>query len=164
MTELDEPESFNAFRARVVDDFHPVGEVEHFLVNRVALYMVRLRRATLLEAEFVTDKLNPSRTTTKYPEGSSMESFIKDMGETVMLEVGVPARFPESAFETLHHIQRYETAIENKFHRTLNTLERLQRMRRGDEVTPLTVVDLSVHHEQGAIGSLGNLTGNENDE
>ncbi len=40
-------------------------------------------------------------------------------------------------------ILRYETAIEGQLYRALNQLERLQRRRAGDAVTPPINVDIS---------------------
>ena len=51
ITELDIPETFREFRARLEAELKPVGEVETFLARRIALGIVRLTRAVLLEAE-----------------------------------------------------------------------------------------------------------------
>jgi hypothetical protein len=52
--------------------------------------------------------------------------------------------------------QRYETAIENKLYRALNQLERLQRIRRGDQIPAPGAVDVNVHQDGKDMGSFGN--------
>lgn len=47
------------------------------------------------------------------------------------------------AAEASEKLLRYETAIEKQLYRALNELERLQRMRKGDQVLPPITVDLS---------------------
>ena len=50
-----------------------------------------------------------------------------------------------SAISLASGFQRYETAIENKFYRAINQLERLQRTRRGEFVPAPQTVDVSLH-------------------
>ncbi|SRR6266849_2390385 len=139
ITELDCPTEFRGLCSRLEAEAAPVGEVETALVRYIALCIVRLRRAAILEAEFITAELNPALTETVYPDGSNMskldEMFERDYGKTVVLDPGLPARLSASDVETLQKFQRYETAIENKLYRALNQLERLQRMRRGDKLS-----------------------------
>jgi hypothetical protein len=137
VTELDNPAKFRDLCSRLSAQFKPVGEVEIALVRRIALCLVRLDRATMLEGEFITAEINQPLTKTTYPpppphlaeliEGTT---FVSSITETV--DPGLPARLPAAAVETLLTFQRYETAAENKLYRALHQLERLQRMRRGD--------------------------------
>jgi len=46
-------------------------------------------------------------------------------------------------FGQLERLLRYETSLERSFDRTLNQLERLQRLRKGQPVAPRIEVDLS---------------------
>jgi len=48
----------------------------------------------------------------------------------------------------LEKLQRYECALENKFYRAVNQLERLQRIRRGEIIPAPTPLDSSVHNER----------------
>src|SRR5438876_70097 len=59
VTELDGPETFPDFCAKLTGELKPIGEIETFLVERIALGIVRTRRAATLEAEFLTAQLNP---------------------------------------------------------------------------------------------------------
>ena len=159
VTEMDDPASFPERRSRLETEFAPVGEVEIALVEYVAICIVRLRRARMLEAEFITAELNPPSTETVYPDGNIPEwtkMIERDYGKTVVLDPGLPARLSASNLETLLTFQRYETAIENKLYRALNQLERLQRMRRGDKIPPPTSLDIAVHREGDDVASFGN--------
>jgi hypothetical protein len=44
----------------------------------------------------------------------------------------------------LEHLLRYETAIERQFYKAMNQLERLQRIRSGEHVTPPVEADISL--------------------
>ncbi len=160
VTEMDDPARFHELRSQLEADFAPAGEVEIALVEYVAICIARLRRARMLEAEFITATLNPALTETTYPDGNNMskldEMFERDYGKTVIIDPGLPARLSASDVETLQKFQRYETAIENKLYRALNQLERSQRMRHGDKISAPAVVDVNVHQQGNALASFGN--------
>ena len=50
----------------------------------------------------------------------------------------------------LDRLLRYEGSIERQFYKALNQLERLQRLRAGDNVPPLVEVDVDVNTGEGA--------------
>jgi hypothetical protein len=142
ITELDNPESFPALCAKLEAEYRPVGDVEAFLVRRIALMLVRLKRAVLLEAEYVTAQLNPPVTK---KEGGLHDSFGDMLGKTVVLDPGLPARLSADAVDALcNKYQRYECAIENKLYRAMHQLERLQRMRRGEMLPAPAAVDVAL--------------------
>jgi hypothetical protein len=149
VTELDNPESFPSECDRLKAELQPVGEVETFLVQRIALLKVRLKRAALLEAEYITAQLNPPVTKTETEGGwpGPMEDLI---GRTVVvvLDPGLPARLPAGAVDGLCNMfQRYESAIENKLYRAMHQLERLQRMRKGETLPAPVAVDVGLRHD-----------------
>lgn len=157
VTEIDDPTGFHDLVSRLETDAAPATEIERALVRRIALYLVRLRRAALFEAEILTQKLNPVRTETIFPDGSDINPLWEGMvGRKVVLDPGLPARLSVSDVEDLQRVQRYETAIENKLYRLLNCLERLQRMRRGDAVPAPVSVDVSVQRDAQDVASFGN--------
>jgi hypothetical protein len=99
----DNAEEFAALVASLIAEYNPVGELEIYLVNRIALCMVRLNRATFLEGQFVQMVHREDMTKPPYP-------FTIDRLNTTY--------------------QRYETAIENKFYRAIKQLQTLQKIRR----------------------------------
>lgn len=144
ITELDNPETFTEFCAKITAELQPVGEIETFLARRIALGMVRLNRAALLEAEFITGELNPPITE---KSGSDIDRLIADInGQAVVVDPGLRARISSEAADVLANIlARYETALENRLCRCLNQLERLQRLRKGEKIPAPASVDIAVH-------------------
>ena len=57
ITELDDADGYRDKLRELQHELLPVGLVEEFLVNSIALEMVRLERARRLEAEFITEVL-----------------------------------------------------------------------------------------------------------
>lgn len=152
VTVMDDPASFPGFCSRLEDNFAPIGEVEKALVRRVALCLVRLRRAARIEAEFITEKLNPAKTRTVFSDGSELH----DLVETVIVDPGMPASLSTADVEELQTLQRYETSIEGKLYRALHQVERMQRMRRGDNISAPASLDVTIHRESADVASFGN--------
>lgn len=137
ITELDDLEAYEALVKRLRDAYCPVGDLEEFLVQRIAFHMIRLHRAGRLEAEYITGELHPP----------VKKDIIPDLSEfTTIIERGLPAAVgARSAITLVTGFQRYETAIENKLYRAINQLERLQRIRRGEFVPPPKTLDVSIN-------------------
>ena len=80
--------------------------------------MTRLGRSARLEAEYITDILNPPI----YGEAQNflgMPSF-----ERSLIDRGLPARVSSEKFEPLvRTFRRYETALENKLFRAMHEVE-----------------------------------------
>ena len=156
VTELDGPQTFPGFCAKLEAELKPVGEVETFLARRVALGVVRLKRAGLLEAEFLTAQLNPAVTERQGGMDSDMEALLN--GKSVVIEPGLPARLSAGAVDALANtFARYETAIENRLFRALNQLERMQRIRRGEAIPAPVSADVAIHGDK--LASFRNTPG-----
>ena len=153
ITELDDV-GYTGFLAGVKTALKPEGTIQHFLSERICLCMVRLKRASRLEAEFITGALNPP--ITKRKDGL-IEDFTDVRGKLVIEDPGLPAPLPESALEHLvGSFPRYETSIENKLYRAMNQLERLQRLRLGEKLPAPATLDMGVHLDQEPLASFGN--------
>ena len=121
ITELDTL-GYKDFMAEMKAALKPEGPIEHFLTERICLCAIRLRRAGRLEAEYITEALNPPITKLV---GKMFERDTSELlnGKTVVVDPGIPAPLTEAAMEHLtNRFQRYETAIENKFYRAMNQL------------------------------------------
>jgi hypothetical protein len=156
ITELDDAEAYTALLQRLKEAHQPVSDIEAFLVERIVLAMVRLRRIARMEAESITDELHPP------VRGPGRFGDLADV-EGEMIDPGLPAPMSAGSGVALGGIfQRYESAIENKLYRAMNQLERLQRMRQGKPVSAPATVDVAVHADGrpegmvGAVGSFGN--------
>ncbi len=156
VTELDDRAFFERLRSQLDEEFAPVGELERFLVGRIALGMLRMSRAGLLEAEFVTAVLNPALT--RRVGGMFEAAGMADLeGVLVVDDPGLPARVSAEAVEALSsRFIRYEASAENRLFRALHELERLQRLRKGDVILTSTPVDIAPHALGPSVGSFGN--------
>ena len=118
---------------------NPQGPVETFLVESAALDMVRLRRARRLEAEYITEALNPP-----IHAPSPLEN-LDQFNVRPLVDPGLPATMHYQGVQRLvNTFQRYETAIALRLSRTLHELERVQRMRKGEQVAAPAAVDVTV--------------------
>lgn len=146
VTELDDAEGYRTTLRDLINELNPFGTIETFLVRSAALEMVRCRRAARLEAEYITGVLNP---VTRGPGLGLGEELL----EGAILDPGLPAVMDsESARPLVCVFQRYGTTSAHGLFRMLHELERLQRMRRGENVQAPVTVDLNVH-DDNAMGS-----------
>lgn len=142
VTELDDAEGYKTQLRRMMEEKKPVGVIEKFLVESATLDMVKWRRARRMEAEYITEVLNPP---TLGPEP------LGDLGNLLqakVLDPGLPASVDaESAQRLVNTFPRYESAIASRFFRTLHELERLQRIRGGEVVPTPAALDVTIHSE-----------------
>jgi len=152
VTELDDTENFVALCAQLEAELDPVGLIEVFFVRRIALCMIRLRRACLIEAEFVTSDLNPT-----ISEPSQMELLNEVFIQPgKIIEPGLPARLSVGAVEELAtKFQRYETAIESKLYRAINQLETIQQARRNGSRPNAKTINATLQSKK-LLASFGN--------
>lgn len=152
VTELDE-DLYQPTLERFNRDFRPATFLEEMLVERLALTQVRLRRSAMLEAEFIADQLHPPPRAASGPHPliSAMKLYLDPASATKEEEEEESPkrrRLSISAIDVLgQKFQRYETSLENRFFRTLNELERLQRLRGGDVVPPPMTVNVALHDD-----------------
>jgi hypothetical protein len=93
----------------------PIGTLEDFLVEKLAVLIWRYRRLIITEI-------------TEYKSG----------GPPYELDLGA-----DSNSNILNRFPRYEASIDRAFDRTLTQLERVQRMRLGQPVAPPIKLDIS---------------------
>src|SRR5712691_5634595 len=124
VTELDNPEKFHALVEELKTELQPVGVLERECVQQIALLMIRIQRARLLEAEAFTARLNPP--TTKHHPGTAFGDASELVGWNETIDPGLPARLSNEAIDGITRtVLRYESASENKLFRWQNYLERL---------------------------------------
>ena len=144
VTELDNAEGYRDALRRLKEAYF--DEIDAFLVERIALYMVRLRRTPRLEAELITSILHPP----VYGEGLKWP-----LDEPSLIDPGQPARIDSEGVEVLVRYQRYEAANENKLYRAMNQLERIRRMQQGEHLPAPIVGDVALHSENTGADSTG---------
>jgi hypothetical protein len=144
ITELDNADDYCDALRNLINEKDPQGRVETFLVECAALDMIRLRRARRMEAEYITEALNPPI----YGPGPLGNLGQFDVGPLV--DPGLPATMHYKGVQRLvNTFQRYETAIALRLSRTLHELERVQRMRKGEQVPAPAAVDVTVTTHTG---------------
>jgi hypothetical protein len=140
ISELDEEFGYEELLADLNAEYAPQGRTETFLLERVALYMVRMKRAGALEAEFINAELHP-----EVREEPAIVAMI-DGARGAVLDPGWPARLRAESVERLGvSFQRYEQMLECRLFKTLHELERCQRMRKGEKIPAPAAGDLVVH-------------------
>ena len=118
LTELDDPAHYRDLLASLTAELQPVGILETFLVERITLGMVRVRRASRLEAEHVNGSRNDP------------DSF------DPMLSRPAPALSALTIAELADGFVRYEGAHQNLFLKALRELRELQRERKATHRAP----------------------------
>jgi hypothetical protein len=131
ITEIDNADSYLALLNQLRQEYEPVGEVESFLVERIALGIIRVRRSVRFESEAITAALHPERRS-KSRLDEQMEAQLAEIdGETSIID---PGFHPELRCETVgsltEALARYETQHERRLFRTIEQIERLQTARR----------------------------------
>jgi hypothetical protein len=155
VTELDDSEGHKALLQELMMEKKPVGPTEMFLVELVALDMVRAHRARSLEAWSITSILNP-------PEYAP-DPLKTLLADTEIIDPGVPALINENAAQKLVNcFQRYESVFVARALRMLHELERLQRMRLGESLPAPIALDVIVRGG-ASIGAAEGLAVNDHE-
>ena len=129
ITELDDAEGYRETLRDLAKEKDPLGQVETFLVKSAALDMIRWRRAGRLEAEYITQVLHPPI------HAPGTLAALSQLEEGRIVDPGLPASMHCEGVQLLvSTFLRYESAIVLRLFRTLHELERLQRMRRGEQL------------------------------
>jgi hypothetical protein len=125
--EVDDQRSYMALHRQLKREYQPCGAVERFFVQRIALGIVRVKRAAKLEADALREIHPPSHK-------PSLEDLqlreLMDSGR-VLFDPVLSAKLGSDIIEILcDRYGRYETANENRLYRALAQLERLQLARK----------------------------------
>jgi hypothetical protein len=128
VSQLDNAEGYRTLLQQLTKEKNPVGALEIFLVERLALAMTRIPRASRMEASHIDESIY-------YPPPPPL------------WEGPVGPRLPtlSQVIEPLVRLQRYESTYSKEFMKTLHELERQQRMRAGEAVPAPAALDVSVH-------------------
>jgi hypothetical protein len=149
ITGLDQAQ-YEEYRQRLIAEWNPVGAVETYLVQKMALLMVRLDRAGQLDCGFWQWRLQKDRARlaldgtqdvlAELPPAPASHAK-RDEGH------GAPRHITVRDLRVLNDtVARYETALENKLFRMIHELQRLQGKRRGEVVPVPVAADLNIHH------------------
>lgn len=139
LTEYDQ-EDIQGIHAELAGWIRPVGPVEEMLVEKLAHTYLRLQRCARAEAEYHI------RT---WETPCDDEFALEHSARRARLKMHV-SHFDPGRFETAVKLfARYDTTLTNQFVKLLHEIERLQRMRLGDNVVPPVAADVTVHSAEG---------------
>ena len=142
LTEYDQE-----FSAGVIDEleefFTPGDTLEAILVERIALCYLKLFRIQKAETEYMLSRLNPRVEVLK-------DVFDLSFGELEVLNEGYSPRIcKEDVLHLCDIYGRYENTMQNRMYRAMHELERVKRMKRGENVPPPLAADVT------GLGSFG---------
>ncbi len=131
ITPLDDADFYFALLRQLREELEPVGEIEGFLVERIALAIVRVKRASCFEAEAITAALFPAKRSRSRSEEEIERLFAETGDTTSIIEPGFsPQLKSEVAVSLADGLARYETGHERRLFKTIQELARLQALRR----------------------------------
>lgn len=117
------------------DDYKPDNAIEEMLVERVAVNYVKLFRLQKSETEYLKSVFDPRIV--------RLNNDATDLMTTVVAK-GYTPKLPDTAIERLSSTySRYETTIENRLYRALHELERIRRMKAGEQITAPITADVA---------------------
>jgi hypothetical protein len=127
----------------LIDELKPVGNLEIFLVERIAIQYLRLFRIAKAESDYMEATLHPYsvKVTNRYLDNLTVNSSQYD-------EVEVTGFKPEVSADAIQELNntliRYDTSVENKLYKSLHELQRIQAIRKGEKPPIPTAVDVVV--------------------
>ncbi len=130
----------------LIASLRPVGRVEEMLVEKLALTYLRMQRCARTEAEF------HAQTWEEPNELLNEEHWDRLQQERRWGNRGVA--FRAEVFERMVKlIDLYDARLTNQFLKLLHEIERLQRLRAGEDVPPPVVAEVTVQTDAGEVCS-----------
>ena len=125
----------------LINEYKPKTIIEQILIERIALYYLKLLRIQKAETEYIKSQLDPRKIQSVGGININLDDVI---GKKIITNEGYVAQITEYDIEQLTNIYcRYETNIENKLLRVIHELERFQRIRKGEKVQSPIVADIN---------------------
>ena len=153
VTELHDRTAFERLWSNLEADHASQGELERFLVGRLALGTLRLGRSALMEAEYNNGGLNPPETCRV---GERHDAGRLACLEGVLFFEGprLPTRMtPDAADDLNSEFMRYEAGVENQLFRSFDERDRPQRSRTGGVVPPPSTSEIALPAPEPAMAS-----------
>ena len=120
----------------LVKQYQPANITEEILIERIALYYLKLFRVQKTETEYMKSKLNPHVIkATGFPNINELM-----MKNEVVNEGYIPTITNEDVLQLIGVYSRYETTIENRLYKAVHELQRIQGIRKG-QFTPSPTFD-----------------------
>jgi len=134
-----EAKEANSIKIRLQQQFEPANIMEEMLVERIAIWSVRLQRAVIAEAEQMRKIDNPR--IVEEIDHLPVQSFL----EINVINEGYTPKIKSEDVELLAGtFFRYESSIERSIYKALHELQRLQAERNGLPVSMPLALDVEV--------------------
>lgn len=132
VTPDEEKEIAGIYRV-LMQNYTPLSPIEFVLIERLSLWIVRLRRAVKAEKEILMAFKNPRRVEPAY-------TFEK------VIDEGYTPKISANNILVLNNTYlRYESSLEKNFYRTLHELERIQAVKNNGQSPSLATIDMLVN-------------------
>lgn len=113
----------------LVEQLKPEGMIEKVLVERIAIYYLKLFRVQKAETEYMKAKLNPRVVKSK----DVIKEMTDKMFEYQVINEGYSPMITDEAILKMNDTYcRYEGTLENRLYRALHELKWLQGLRTAD--------------------------------
>lgn len=110
----------------LVEQLEPEGMIEKVLVERIAVYYLKLFRVQKAESEYIKAKLNPREVKTR----DVIREVTNKMFEYEVINEGyIPKITDDTITRISETYSRYEGTLENRLYRALHELKWLQGLR-----------------------------------
>lgn len=122
----EEKTQANFIKARLTQQYAPDNAIEEILVERIAIWYVRLQRAITVEAEAIKAIYNP-----RVVEDRELMPLF---GPPKVINEGFTPKVSSEKVEMLTNTYlRYETDIERNLYKAMRELQKVQSCRRGTQ-------------------------------
>ncbi len=154
---------YEDFLYRVVEELKPTDIIEEILVERIAIYYLKLFRIGKAEKELLLERLRPAKTKiVVLQKATGLIDFNDGVFQDKIKEIVIsPAYISQIKTEDIEKIldiySRYETTIENRLYKTLHELERMRRMKSGERIP----APMDIHLDVAKIGSFSETANKE---
>jgi hypothetical protein len=138
----EDAEELYGVEDQLIAALQPVGRIEEMLVEKLALAYLRMHRCARAEAEYHARTWEEPNPTWNDYEWRQQER---------KRELGVrTVTFRENVFTSMVGvIDLYDRRLTNQFLKLLHEIERLQRLRAGENVPPPIVAEVNVQADAG---------------
>ncbi len=179
----EDPDDFDSFRAGLLTNLDPQGELEGALAEKIVADLWRLRRVPIFEAMLYkrgcAERLvEEAEESVKQYESTEMDRLLAPTQNNDVLVsdpqahedanrrlAGARAQLFDPSFnvtrvleaspEPFLNLWRHETALSRSFQRTLHELQRLQARRGGEDVPVPAIMDVDVSVPESAGTDIG---------
>jgi hypothetical protein len=119
-------------------EFKPKGVIENMLVERIAVWCVKLFRSAKAEKEYIKATLDPRVVVEEEVLADPIQWTKK-----VIKKEGYTPKVGTGAIRNLHdNYLSYEVAIEDRLYKAIRELERVQSARLGGKKPPKLVMEI----------------------